>query len=86
MNPPFPSSDSIWRVRLRELQKLYTKQAIVEAYEPKLGLENLYLQTTGKIEEMPEAFSGVWGYEGDSIAVKINGDWWPSSRVREKKT
>ena len=83
--PPFPPSDKIWRVRLRKLEKLYENHIEVEAYKPKLGPENEYLQTTGKIEEEPKAFSGVWGYGGDFIAIKINGDWWPSSCVREKR-
>jgi hypothetical protein len=37
--------------------------------------------TTGYIEEQPKDFSGVWGYGGDSISVKINGDKWPAGRV-----
>ncbi len=38
--------------------------------------------TSGTIEERPKAASGIWGYGGDSIAVKINGEYWPSGNVQ----
>lgn len=38
--------------------------------------------TTGVIEVEPKRSSGIWGYEGDSIAVQINGSDWPSYKVR----
>lgn len=41
--------------------------------------------TVGKIDARPESGSGLWGYEGDSIAVSVNGQTWPSSRVRPEQ-
>lgn len=82
--PPFPSSDKIWRVRLKRMEKLYFEKAQVEAFKWSGALRG-YITTIGKIEEEPVGFSGVWGYGGDLIAVKINGDLWPSSCIRKLK-
>jgi hypothetical protein len=38
--------------------------------------------TSGLIEVEPISGSGVWGYGGDSIAVRVNGVAWPSAKVR----
>ena len=81
-NPPFPISDAIWRVRLKKLEKLYFGKVLVEAFKWNNSLKE-YVVTKGLIEEEPRGFSGVWGYGGDIVAVKINGDFWPSSCVRE---
>lgn len=42
------------------------------------------LTRTGWISERPRECSGVWGYEGDSIAIYIDGQPFPSSLVIEQ--
>jgi hypothetical protein len=35
----------------------------------------------GKIDSMPKQCSGVWGYGGDSIAVRVDGMPYPSEAI-----
>jgi hypothetical protein len=44
------------------------------------------VRVEGVINQEPRPNSGLWGYAGDSIAVVINGEFWPSANVSEKES
>ncbi len=66
--------------RLVELKKIYENGMVVSAWKYTTGLS--VKRATGKIEEEPELCSGIWGHGGDSIAVKINNEYYPSGNVK----
>lgn len=65
--------------KLANVQRWFDEQVTVIAEDYRGN------QVVGKIEQRPESGSGLWGYGGDSIAVHVNGDTWPSSRVRPEQ-
>jgi hypothetical protein len=65
--------------KLANVQRWFDEQVTVAAEDYRGNT------TVGKIDARPESGSGVWGYEGDAINVRINGANWPSSRVRPEQ-
>jgi|WetSurMetagenome_2_1015567.scaffolds.fasta_scaffold142667_1 hypothetical protein len=71
--------------RIVEMRKLYKTHTFVEAYTNAGGSGKSVSYVRGYIDEEPEECSGVWGYEGDSIAIRIMGNYYPSTNVRKVK-
>lgn len=82
-NPiPFPEDVRNYKEREVDMKRFFENKVVVEAYEHKRGGYSWeFKRTEGTIEEIRD---GLWGYEGDAIAVKINGEFYPSSQVRVK--
>ena len=62
--------------RLARLTDAFLRRVRVRAWKTVNGKK---VKTYDWIKEAPTANSGVWGYGGDSIRVKLSGEWWPSS-------
>ena len=73
------------KIRIMEMRRLYETRVLVEAYEECGGFSRSVSYIRGYIKEKPEMASGVWGYGGDSIAIKISENYYPSGNVREVK-
>jgi hypothetical protein len=63
---------------LARLVTMFERKTLVTAEVFRYGKAE---STVGVIQEMPKDYSGVWGYGGDRVAVRINNEWWPGAKV-----